>query len=117
MRPWKIFDMAATNYNKLIRDKIPEIIAAKGETAIIRTLTDDEFAKALVAKLVEEATEAQAAGDDRAELTKEIGDILEVIDAMVAHFGLDHDEIDRIKAKRKAERGGFERKIFLESVG
>lgn len=104
-------------YNKLIRDRIPEIIAAKGEKAVTRILDDEEFAKALAAKLVEEAQETEKAIGDRAELTKEIGDVMEVIDAMVSHFGLNREEIERVKAKRLAERGGFEKKIFLESVG
>ncbi|TSC76907.1 MAG: hypothetical protein G01um101431_90 [Parcubacteria group bacterium Gr01-1014_31] len=104
------------SYNKLIRDRIPEIIAEKGEKAKIRTLTDEEFAVALAAKLVEEANEVVKAGGDSAELVKEIGDVLEVIDAIVTHFGLDRAEIERVKTNRLAERGGFSKKILLESV-
>ena len=47
-------------HNKLIRDRIPEIIVARGQKANIRTLTDEEFGKALLAKLVEEAKETEA---------------------------------------------------------
>ena len=107
--------MAAV-HNKLIRDRIPEIIAEKGEKANIRTLTDEEFTVALVEKLVEEANEVVRANGDSAELVKELGDVLEVIDTIVAHFGLDRAEIERVKAKRLAERGGFSKKILLESV-
>lgn len=108
--------MTTREYNKLVRDRIPEIIAAKGETAKARTLTDEEFGIALAAKLVEEATEIEAAMGDTSELVKEIGDVLEVIDALVAHYGLDRGEIESVKAKRLAERGGFTRRILLESV-
>ena len=101
-------------YNKLIRDRIPEIIAAKGEKAVTRILDDKEFAKALVSKLVEEAKEAEAAAGDKTELTKEIGDMWEVIEALIVHFGLDQREIASVKAKRLTERGGFTKKIFLE---
>ncbi len=104
------------HFDKLVRDRIPEIIAAEGERANIRTLTDEEFAKALAAKLVEEAQEAVKAVGDRTELTKEIGDVLEVIDAMVTHFGLERAAIERAKTRRRQERGGFTKKIFLESV-
>ena len=103
-------------YNKLIRDRIPEIIAAKGEKAVTRILDDKEFAKALVSKLVEEAKEAEAAAGDKTELTKEIGDMWEVIEALIVHFGLDQREIASVKAKRLTERGGFTKKIFLERV-
>ncbi|MDO8559713.1 MAG: nucleoside triphosphate pyrophosphohydrolase [bacterium] len=106
----------AKTYNKLIRDRIPEIIGEKGEKANVRTLTDEEFAVALAAKLVEEAKEAEAAIGDSSELVKEIGDVLEVIDAIVEHFGLNRSEIEEVKAKRLAERGGFAKKILLESV-
>ena len=82
----------------------------------MRTLTDVEFSKALAAKLVEEAKEAEAAIGETSGLVKEIGDVLEVIDAMVAHFGLDRGEIERVKAKRLAERGGFSHRILLERV-
>lgn len=116
-------------YRKLIRDRIPEIIAAKGEKAVTRILGNEEFAKALAAKLVEEAQEVQSAVASIArfhelkheskrlsELSKEIGDVMEAIDALVSHFGLDRVETERVKAQRLTERGGFAKKIFLESV-
>ena len=47
---------------------------------------------------------------------KEIGDLQEIIEAVIIAFNLDEKEILKIKNQRKKERGGFDKKIFLESV-
>ena len=40
-------------FNKLVRDKIPEIIEENDEYSLIRTLNDKEYEKALYDKLLE----------------------------------------------------------------
>jgi len=101
-------------YNKLVRDKIPEIISADGEKPKIRILADDEYQKELLKKIIEEAKEVEAAGGDKNELIKELGDVQEVVEALIKSFSLDKSEIEKLQAKRKATRGGFDKKIFLE---
>lgn len=103
-------------FNKLVRDKIPEIIAQEGTAYSSRILDVAEYRQELAKKIVEEANEVLAAADDNQELIKEIGDVLEVIDAIVASYQLDKAEIGRVKEERKAKRGGFEQRIFLEST-
>ena len=44
-------------YNKLVRDRIPEIIAAEGRQYATETMADTEYRQALLVKLVEEAQE------------------------------------------------------------
>lgn len=100
-------------YNKLVRDKIPEIIENDGEKPITRILDDEEYKKKLKNKLVEESKEAVFAKNSR-ELTKEIGDIFEVIEAIEKAFGIERDEVLKMKEERKQKRGGFAKKIFLE---
>jgi predicted house-cleaning noncanonical NTP pyrophosphatase (MazG superfamily) len=104
------------NYNKLVRDKIPEIIKADGKNPKIRILTEAEYNKELLKKLVEEALEAKEAGDEKEELIKEIGDVEEVIEAVIKSFGLDEGEIKKMRIKRKKTRGSFDKRIFLESA-
>lgn len=41
-------------YNKLVRDRIPEIIEKNGEKAIIKTLDDNEYRASLIEKAKEE---------------------------------------------------------------
>ena len=103
-------------YNKLVRDRIPEIIEADGETPKVRILGEAEYKTALLEKLVEEAREALATNGDPKELAKEIGDVLEVVDATVEAYGLDRSQIEEIKKKRRESRGGFEKRLFLESA-
>jgi predicted house-cleaning noncanonical NTP pyrophosphatase (MazG superfamily) len=99
------------NYNKLVRDRIPEIIAADGRQCSTEIMSDDEYRQALLAKLVEEAQEVAAA--DRDEMVKEIADLYEVIDALLIAFGLDREAVLAIQRKRHDGRGGFEKRIKL----
>ncbi len=63
--------------------------------------------------MIEESIEAFQAGKDKRELAKEIGDIFEVIDAIIEAYGLSREEIMEIKEDRKEKRGGFQKKFFL----
>lgn len=98
---------------KLVRDRIPEIIEADGRVPLRRTLTEEEYGDALLAKLEEEATElAGAAPADRLE---EAADVYEVLLALVVHAGHSLDDLMRAADRKRAERGGFSRRVWLES--
>ena len=98
-------------YHKLIRDKIPEIIKADGKVCVTRILSDEEYVDALEKKLNEEVAEYQT--DKNLE---ELADILEVLHAICIARGYTLEELETVRAKKAKERGGFEKKIFLESV-
>jgi len=102
-------------YNKLVRDNILEIISQKNKIAKSRILSNEEYKLEALKKIVEEANEVLAAGNSN-DLMKEIGDLQEIIEAVIFAFNLDEKEILKIKNQRKKERGGFDKKIFLESV-
>lgn len=102
-------------YDKLVRDRIPEIIKKAGKTPKYRTLNDEDFIHALKRKAVEEAEELLAADDGS--LRTELADLAEVFDAVLAVYGISGDEIAAIRKARNAERGAFEKRIFLETVG
>ncbi len=101
-------------HDKLVRDKIPEIIEKTGKKYEVRTLDNEEYKKELLKKIVEEAEEVLGANPDKKELTKELGDVLEVIDHLIDTFDLNKDEIEKVKRERKESRGGFDKKLFLE---
>ncbi len=103
-------------HNKLVRDNIPEIIRQDKAEPKVRLLEQAEFLIELFRKLEEEAKEAAGVIYEKPELIKELADVYEVIDAIIENCGLDKEEIMKIKIKRQAERGGFTKKIFLESV-
>lgn len=104
------------NYQKLVRDNIPKIIEENSEKPIVRILDDEEYKRELLKKLVEESNETLESINDKEELMKEIGDVQEVISAIINAFELSVDDIDVLRLKRKEKRGGFEKKIFLDSV-
>lgn len=98
-------------YNKLIRDRIPEIIADSGKTCEIVIMPDDEFELALLEKPVEEAREAQQAGNEN--LKTELADLLEVVDTLLALKGIPRDALRAEQRLRRNERGGFKKRLKL----
>ena len=101
-------------YNKLVRDKIPEIIKSNGEEPITRILTDSEYKKELENKLLEEYNEViQASGKDRIE---ELADMLEIIKALSKLENSNLDEVIKVSNEKVKKRGAFDKKIYLEKV-
>ena len=98
-------------YNKLIRDRIPEIIAKNGQTARVRVLTDEEYLTKLDEKLGEELAEYLADGN-----IEELADLLEVIYAAALARGTTAEQLDAICRKKAEERGAFAEKLLLEEV-
>jgi predicted house-cleaning noncanonical NTP pyrophosphatase (MazG superfamily) len=98
-------------YNKLVRDKIPEIIAKDNKTCITRILSKEEFLQALNAKLAEELQEYEESLD-----LSELADLQEVLNAIVEAQGLTKEEFEALRLKKRKSNGGFEKKIFLVSV-
>lgn len=98
-------------YNKLVRDNIPDILWEQGETPVIRTLEDEEFLRCLEEKLREEVGEFL--NDQNLE---ELGDILEVLEAMAHVHGWTDGEIRRAKEEKAQRRGSFRERVFLEKV-
>jgi len=97
-------------YKKLVRDRIPEIIEAQGETPNIRVLEQEEYLHHLEAKLDEEVAEYHR--DKNAE---ELADILEVVFALAEANGVSRQELMKVYQKKHDARGGFTKRIFLIS--
>ena len=98
-------------YNKLVRDKIPEIITNSGKTCSYEILDNENYAQLLDQKLFEEMLEYHQ--DKNLE---ELADIVEVIYAIAKSKGRSVDEFDKIRKDKADERGGFDKKILLKSV-
>jgi predicted house-cleaning noncanonical NTP pyrophosphatase (MazG superfamily) len=98
-------------YDKLVRDEIPDIIREDGEEPVTHRATGDEYRDRLAAKLVEEAEEF---AENRN--VAEIGDVLDVVDAICAARDIDRDRLDDMRASKTDERGGFVEGIVLERV-
>ncbi len=103
--------MSTICYNKLVRDRIPEIIVNSGKQCTFMTLSDDDYIAMLDAKLNEELEEYQ-----ESKSMEELADLLEVIRAVAKARGSSIDEVEAIRREKAAKRGGFEQKILLVEV-
>ena len=98
-------------YNKLVRDRIPEIIEASGRTCICKTLSEVDYISMLDNKLNEELAEYQ---DSKS--LEELADLLEVMGAVVKARGYTWDQLTETRKQKLEERGGFEKRVFLIEV-
>ena len=103
--------MAKQVYDKLVRDQIPQIICANGNSCEIRVLEDQEYQKRLEEKLKEELSEYLESGQ-----LEELADLLEVMMALVKAKGSSWQALEQIRTDKLAKRGGFEKKLLLTSV-
>jgi len=101
-----------------VRDRIPAIIRASGELPNSRPMEQDEYRRELLYKLIEGAEEVRQAGYDPESpmFVKELADVSEVFDAILKEFEVPIETVEAAQEQRRRERGGFEDKIFLESV-
>jgi len=102
-------------YNKLVRDNIPHIIRNDGEEPLFRILNDEEYKNELERKLYEEYQEVLAAKTTEDKI-EELADMLEIICALANLENKSLDDVIEVLQKKRNERGGFDNKIFLESV-
>ena len=101
-------------YQKLVRDKIPEIIKQNKEEPVTRILSDNEYKEELEKKLYEEYIEVLNSNNtDRIE---ELADMLEVMISLAKLENKSLEDIIDVAKKKKEKRGGFEQKIYLEAV-
>ena len=100
-------------FKKLIRDNILEIMEKEGTALDVRVLDTDEFKEALRRKIIEEVSELKDAKDD-AEAKDKIAYLHEIADALGDAYGFSKHEISALKDKTHTERGGFEKRLYLE---
>ena len=100
-----------TNYQKLIRDNIPEIIKANGQIPVVRALNDQEYLAALNQKLGEETAEYLEDNN-----IGELCDILEVAFAIAKARGWAEEDIAACRDDKNAKNGAFEKRLFLKKV-
>ncbi|MFX1602771.1 MAG: hypothetical protein ACFFCK_04745 [Promethearchaeota archaeon] len=94
---------------KLVRDRIPEIIRKRGEVPRVRVAEEHEVDVLIRRKVVEESQELLQSSND-----EEIADILEALEALLEHRGIDWSAIEEIRDHKRDERGGFEKRFVLE---
>ncbi|MBW9158732.1 nucleoside triphosphate pyrophosphohydrolase [Clostridium tagluense] len=98
-------------YNKLVREKIPEIIEATGKNFDIRYAKKEELLPLLETKLNEEVSEYL---EDRN--LEELADVMEVLFGLASALGYSEEDLINKRNAKREERGGFEKGIVLEKV-
>lgn len=96
------------SYNKLVRDKIPEILDEKKVPYEKRIASPEEYKEELVKKLREETGEfLESKGD-----VGELADVIEVVEALKKLS--EYADVEEVRKKKKEERGGFDKRIILK---
>lgn len=98
-------------YNKLVRDRIPEIIESDGKTCVTETLSDARYLEMLDSKLNEELAEYQ-----ESKSLEELADLLEVLRAVIQARGWTREDLEQVRQEKAVKRGGFEKKVLLKEV-
>ena len=98
-------------YNKLVRDKIPEIIKQKGKAPITHIADNEEYWQKLKEKLNEEIDEFLERDSE-----EELADILEIIYAICDFKKIDKQKLEMLRKKKAEERGSFKEKIILDET-
>lgn len=96
-------------YNKLVRDKIPDIMNNNGAIPVIRELDEQEYLFELNKKLQEETLEYLESGN-----VEELADIEEVLLAILKVKNVTNEEFEEIRKTKVLKRGAFNNRIFLE---
>ena len=100
-----------TSYNKLVRDRIPEIIESTGKTCTTAILSDEDYLRMIDAKLDEELAEYH-----KDQNVEELADLMEVIYAAANARGYSIEQLEKVRIEKADQRGSFQKKILLLEV-
>jgi predicted house-cleaning noncanonical NTP pyrophosphatase (MazG superfamily) len=98
-------------YQKLIRDREPEIAKENGEAIQYHyATTDQEFEMMLIQKF-----QSEFSAFSKKPNIENMASVLDVIDAIITLKNFDHKEIDAIRENNAIEYGLYEDRIILDS--
>jgi predicted house-cleaning noncanonical NTP pyrophosphatase (MazG superfamily) len=102
-------------YNKLVRDRIPEIIESSGKKYSTKILSQEEYITELKNKSFEELEEYRDA-ETREDALEELADLMEIVHALAKSHETSLEEVEEVRLKKAEKRGAFEKRIFLIEV-
>ena len=101
--------MEGKQYNKLVRDNIPEFLESKGIPYEKKVATDFEYREELIKKLLEEAREFSEVGSP-----SELADVVEVLEALKKLP--EYKDIENVRLDKLKKRGGFENRFIVKGI-
>lgn len=99
-------------YNKLCRDKIPEIIHDKGFECEVRTADHGEYKREIVRKIYEEAS-GVTNHDNHEHMVSEIADLVITLEAVKKEFDISDAEVDVAVKESLDFKGGYDKRLYL----
>lgn len=102
-------------YNKLVRDRIPEVIKSAGKRYSSKILEQNDYIKELQKKAYEELDE-YVNTDNKKDAIEELADLLEIIHALAENHGSSIVEVEEVRKQKAEKRGGFKERVFLIEV-
>ncbi|MBN8828195.1 MAG: nucleoside triphosphate pyrophosphohydrolase [Sphingobacteriia bacterium] len=102
-------------FNKLVRDKIPEMMQGLGAELVTKDLSVDEYLEQLNHKLIEETQEVIQA-DSREELIEELADAFEVLYCLAKANNVTLTEIEIVRINKVQAKGSFEQARFIDKI-
>lgn len=99
-------------YNKLCRDKIPQIISNKGFECEVRIAEHDEYRREIVRKVLEEASGVSNHVDHQ-HLVEELADLIITIEAVKKEFGISDEELATAVEASINEKGAYDARLYL----
>ena len=98
-------------YNKLVRDKIPEILTENNKRHVYHVADPLEFEAKLKEKLQEEVSEFL---EDPC--LEELADVQEVVFALLREKGWTLADLNKVRERKLSSRGGFEAWYILDTT-
>ncbi|MEB3703078.1 GNAT family N-acetyltransferase [Candidatus Bealeia paramacronuclearis] len=107
--------MAKFRFEKIVRDKVPQILEVQGIHFVQKELSAPEKIKALKDKLLEESQEVHEASSPQ-DLLEEIADVAEVLDAILAQSQITWEEVNLARTKKNEKSGAFQKSVYIKTV-
>ncbi len=103
-----------TQYPKLVRDNIPQIIKDKDDVVVpTQILTDDqEYIKYLFKKVIEEAHELEFS-QEHGNTIEELADIYELLETVLEIKNISHEQLESVKKEKLEKNGSFKKRILM----
>lgn len=102
-------------FNKLVRDKIPDIVSNDNKKCVVETLDEEDYINQLDLKLIEECNEVVHAKSDEQKI-EELADVLEVIHSIAENMEIEMNYLETVRVNKKLKNGGFKSRIFLKEI-